>query len=54
MNGREKRRYKKKDDLRDVERWCMLYPWYRNLVDDIRHTLDVRAKKDVVYHVNLR
>ena len=36
---RPNRSYKKTDDMEEMQRWMNLYPWYRNLVEDIRETM---------------
>lgn len=41
----EARTYKKDEDLQQVEKWMVLYPWYRQLVHDIRYTLAQRDKR---------
>jgi hypothetical protein len=40
--SKEKRQYKKGDDLLEVQKWCALYPWYAQLVEDIHATLAAR------------
>jgi len=42
----ETRTYKNGDAAAEVDRWCELYPWYRELVGDIRHTLATRGRRN--------
>jgi hypothetical protein len=36
------RTYKKHEAKADVERWSEIFPWYKNLVEDIQETLAAR------------
>lgn len=45
--------YKKHEDVKDVERYCAMYPWYKKLMDDIHETLAARDKHCGYYHHTL-
>lgn len=47
---KENRHHKKDEDLEEVRKWCELFPWYKQLVDDVRAMLAHRTERSDNVH----
>lgn len=54
MAKQEKRKYKKHEDLKEVEEYSKEYPWYAEFVEEVRATLRERENRRSrqVFHFN--